>query len=297
MTQGSSISSGAYTPFQRPWGGHPDFTSFDISSVPSSGISQFVTRRNSRNNQTLNIDYLRRRHSCNIEILRSRRNQEGFCFSKTYEDSNLYQSTNDLYFSQTESLTSETDEDIPSNPNSESLNGVLALIRNFISSRKKELTNLLSSRSTTVQTSDSNSENITNTLANRDRLTTTENNFSDNSSKKFVNNNNDYCEEKQQSYNICTNSLVSRNNKTSETSASQTTSRIPGNRNNKRVRLRNSPFLFIMEEDRLSFVYMFCSFVPLALFGLLVEAALFLVATLVQVIIIVKIIFLVGKSN
>ncbi|XP_066961764.1 3',5'-cyclic-AMP phosphodiesterase 4C isoform X16 [Macrobrachium rosenbergii] len=50
----------------------------------------------------------------------------------------------------------------------------------------------------------------------------------------------------------------------------------------KRLRLRNSLFLFIMEEERLSFVYMFCSFVPLALLGLLFEAAVFMYSAVVQ---------------
>nr|XP_045616356.1 cAMP-specific 3',5'-cyclic phosphodiesterase 4C-like isoform X2 [Procambarus clarkii] len=51
---------------------------------------------------------------------------------------------------------------------------------------------------------------------------------------------------------------------------------------NKRVRLRNILFVNIMEEERMSFVYMFCSFVPLALLGLLLEAAVFLFSAVVQ---------------
>lgn len=59
--------------------------------------------------------------------------------------------------------------------------------------------------------------------------------------------------------------------------------RRPAHKSGKRIRLRNSLFLFIMEEERLSFVYMFCSFVPLALLGLLLEAAVFVFSAVVQV--------------
>lgn len=59
--------------------------------------------------------------------------------------------------------------------------------------------------------------------------------------------------------------------------------RRPAHKSGKRIRLRNSLFLFIMEEERLSFVYMFCSFVPLALLGLLLEAAVFIFSAVVQV--------------
>lgn len=55
-----------------------------------------------------------------------------------------------------------------------------------------------------------------------------------------------------------------------------------GIKTGKRTKLRNSLFLFIMEEERLSFVYMFCSFVPLALLGLLLEAAVFIFSAVVQ---------------
>ncbi|KAG7161991.1 putative cAMP-specific 3',5'-cyclic phosphodiesterase 4C-like [Homarus americanus] len=56
-----------------------------------------------------------------------------------------------------------------------------------------------------------------------------------------------------------------------------------GIKSGKRERLRNSLFLCIMEEERMSFVYMFYSFVPLALLGLLLEAAVFIFSAVVQV--------------
>lgn len=56
-----------------------------------------------------------------------------------------------------------------------------------------------------------------------------------------------------------------------------------GIKSRKCVRLCYSLFPCIMEEGRMSFVYVFCSFVPLALLGLLLEAALFIFSAVVQV--------------